>query len=257
MPLRPLPPHVGDAVIAAEDRSFYENRGVSPLAIVRALWGNVRGEAHAGRVDHHPAVRQELLPRRRPDLQRKIREAFIALKIDQQKTKDEILEDYLNTIYFGRGAYGIQAAAKAYYGVDAAALTPEQAATAGGHHPQPHQLGPRGEPGQGGGPVPSTSSTAWSRWATSTPPTARALVMPETILSREDSETYGGPNGYLLATVRSELLRAASSTEQQIDTGGLRIVTTISKRPRPPRSRRCTTRTPSRSRTGPRRCTRR
>ncbi len=227
VPLATLPAHVGDAVIAAEDRSFYENRGVSPLAIVRSIWGNVRGEGTQGGSTITQQYVKNYTGDDDPTFRRKIREAFVALKMDEEKTKDEILEDYLNTIYFGRGAYGIQSAAKAYYDVDAAALTPEQAATLAGIIPNPTNWDPAVDPEKAQDRFRYVVD-GMVEMGTLTTADPAALVMPETIVQVK-RDTYGGPNGYILATVRSELLERSEFTEQQIDTGGLRITTTISK----------------------------
>ncbi len=227
VPLDSLPKYVGDAVIAAEDRSFYENRGVSPIAIVRSIWGNVRGQGTQGGSTITQQYVKNYTGDDDPTFRRKIREAFVALKMDEEKSKDEILEDYLNTIYFGRGAYGIQAAAKAYYGVDASALTPEQAATLAGIIPNPTNWDPAVNPekAQDRFRYVVDGMVEMGNLTTADP---AALVMPETVVQVK-RDTYGGPNGYILATVRSELLARSEFTEQQIDTGGLKITTTISK----------------------------
>lgn len=227
VPIASLPDHVENAVIAAEDRTFYENRGVSPIAITRALWGNIRGEATQGGSTITQQYVKNYYGDDSPTFERKIREAFIAIKIDQEKEKEEILEDYLNTIYFGRGAYGIQAAAKAYYNVDAAALSPEQAATLAGIIPNPTNWDPAVSPEKAQDRF-AYVVDGMDEMGTLAVADPDALVMPETI-GTEKRDTYGGPNGYLLATVRSELLERSELTEQQIDTGGLRITTTISQ----------------------------
>ena len=116
IPLDQVPDHVQKAVIAAEDRSFYENKGISPTGIARAFWTNVTRRRHPGRLDDHPAVREERLPLPERTFTRKFKEFFIAVKLARRDDKDKILEDYLNTIYFGRGAYGIQTAAQTYFG---------------------------------------------------------------------------------------------------------------------------------------------
>ena len=82
-----------------------------------------RGGADPGRLDDHPAVRQELLPHPGPHADPEGKEIIISVKIDKQKRKDQILENYLNTIYYGRGAYGIQTASKAYFDKDVSQLT--------------------------------------------------------------------------------------------------------------------------------------
>ena len=104
-----VPDHVQKAVLAAEDRSFYENRGISPTGIARAFWNNLRGGSTQG----GSTITQQYA-----------KNAYLS----QERTKDEILADYLNTIYFGRGAYGIETAAQTYFGKPAQELTVEEGA---------------------------------------------------------------------------------------------------------------------------------
>ena len=125
-----LPEHVGQAVVASEDRRFYENVGVDPIAIGRALWNNLRGNPVQG----GSTLTQQYVERyyigTTTSYVGKFREAILALKIDREQSKDVILENYLNTIYFGRGAYGIQTAAQAYFGKDVSEMTKEEHAEA-------------------------------------------------------------------------------------------------------------------------------
>ncbi len=118
-----ISPVLVDAVIAAEDRDFRSHAGVDPLAIARALWADIRssGVQQGGSTITQQYVKNVFLE---PDrsLNRKVREAALAIRLERELTKDEILERYLNTIYFGRGAYGVEAAARAYYGRSAAEL---------------------------------------------------------------------------------------------------------------------------------------
>jgi membrane peptidoglycan carboxypeptidase len=113
--IKMVPEHVQWAVIAAEDKTFYKNRGVSPIGIVRALWNNVRGKSMQG----GSTITQQYVKNSRVgserSLQRKIKEFFISIKIGNQTDKSKILGAYLNTIYFGRGTYGIQMASQSYF----------------------------------------------------------------------------------------------------------------------------------------------
>ncbi len=124
-----VPRVVIDAVLAAEDRRFYEHGGVDPLSIVRAVYQDVRnnGRPQGGSTITQQYVKNVYVGRER-SLKRKLREAAISVKLERKLSKDQILERYLNTIYFGRGAYGIQAAAKAYFNHDLAQTNLPQAA---------------------------------------------------------------------------------------------------------------------------------
>ncbi|MGW5255102.1 transglycosylase domain-containing protein [Streptomyces sp. NPDC004012] len=128
VPLSRVPRLVQDAVIAAENRSFRTDSGVSPRAVLRAAVSTLSGgERQGGSTITQQYVKNALLSPEQ-SLTRKVREALIAVKLDRTRSKDQILEGYLNTVYFGRGAAGIQAAARNYFGVDAQALTVSQGA---------------------------------------------------------------------------------------------------------------------------------
>ncbi|MDQ3306163.1 MAG: transglycosylase domain-containing protein, partial [Actinomycetota bacterium] len=123
IPLTEVPQVVVDTVLAVEDAAFYEHGGMNLRATARALATNVSaGDVlQGGSTITQQLVKNALLTPKQ-DLGRKVEEAVLAVRLEDQMTKDEILERYLNTVYFGNGAYGLQAAAELYFGVDAAAL---------------------------------------------------------------------------------------------------------------------------------------
>ncbi|MBW3577180.1 MAG: transglycosylase domain-containing protein [Actinobacteria bacterium] len=142
-----LPAHVVHAVLAAEDRTFRRHRGISIRGSLRALWANLT----AGTVEQGGStITQQyvglLTGELRPGLSKKVEEALISLKLERQLDKDTILQRYLDTIYWGRGAYGIGAAARTYFGVPATQLDVNQAATLAAMIAQPEQLDPAGAP---------------------------------------------------------------------------------------------------------------
>lgn len=128
-----VPPHVVDAVLATEDADFYEHKGVNVRATVRALLSNVEaGEVgQGGSTITQQLVKQSLLTAEQT-IDRKTREAFLAVRLEKQMSKQQILERYLNTIYLGNHSYGIQAAAETYFGVPATDLDLPQAALLAG-----------------------------------------------------------------------------------------------------------------------------
>jgi membrane peptidoglycan carboxypeptidase len=128
IPLADVPKVMQDAVVAAEDRSFWTNKGIDPKGIIRAAFSNAKGGATQGASTITQQYVKILYLTQQRTLKRKIKEAFLSLKIQQKQSKSEILEGYLNTIYFGRGAYGIQAAANAYFGIPAKQLNASQSA---------------------------------------------------------------------------------------------------------------------------------
>ncbi|MCB1239152.1 MAG: transglycosylase domain-containing protein, partial [Tetrasphaera sp.] len=124
-----LPEHVGEAMLAAEDRGFYQENGVSPKGMLRAVIVAIKGggATQGGSTITQQYVKNYFLSSDRT-LTRKYKEILLSIKIDQQQSKQQILENYLNTIYYGRGAYGIETAAQAYYGKSAKDLTVEESA---------------------------------------------------------------------------------------------------------------------------------
>ncbi len=128
VPLSRVPRHVQDAVIAAENRSFRTDSGIAPTGIARAIWAAVTGGARQGGSTITQQYIKNALLSPEQSLSRKAKEALIAVKLDRTRSKNEILQGYLNTVYFGRGAAGIQAAARNYFGVDADQLSLAQGA---------------------------------------------------------------------------------------------------------------------------------
>ncbi|HZJ17306.1 MAG TPA: biosynthetic peptidoglycan transglycosylase, partial [Chthoniobacteraceae bacterium] len=113
-----------EALLAREDARFYKHRGLDPIGIVRALTRNVtRGSASEGASTITQQLARNSFPLGGKTLHRKLLEAFVALRIEQKYSKDEILEFYMNRIYFGPGGYGIETAALSYFGKHADALT--------------------------------------------------------------------------------------------------------------------------------------
>ncbi|MGQ0550364.1 MAG: transglycosylase domain-containing protein [Armatimonadota bacterium] len=133
VPLTDVPPIIRQAVLAIEDERFYSHRGVDPRAIARALWRNVR---EAELVEGASTITQQLartvfLTQERA-IGRKVSEILLAIEIERRLTKEEILERYLNQVYFGQGAYGIEMAARVYFGKPVKNVTlPEAALLAG------------------------------------------------------------------------------------------------------------------------------
>ncbi|GAA2351263.1 penicillin-binding protein [Catellatospora methionotrophica] len=132
---------IKDTLIAGEDQDFYNHDGIDLWGIARAAWNNLTGGATQGA----STITQQYARAAADDLEvtyaRKLREAVWARELEQDHSKDEILGFYVNTAYFGRGATGVGAAAKAYFGVEAEKLTMEQAAVLGAVLKQPEPMG--------------------------------------------------------------------------------------------------------------------
>jgi penicillin-binding protein 1A len=131
VPLRDIPVDVQKAFIAAEDRRFYEHHGIDEHAIVRAMVSNLAGRPQGGSTITQQVVKN-LLVGDDVTYERKMREIILASRVEHNFTKAEILELYLNSIYFGRGAWGIELAARNYFGKPASALTLEEGAMLAG-----------------------------------------------------------------------------------------------------------------------------
>src|SRR5688500_5383889 len=110
------------ATISAEDRRFWQHPGVDPLAVARALARLGAQPSGASTITQQLARRLYLADDSAPLLARKAREALLALQLEARRSKRQILELYLNNVYYGRGAYGVEAAARAYFGISAANL---------------------------------------------------------------------------------------------------------------------------------------
>lgn len=127
--LEEVSPWVIKSFIAVEDQSFYQHNGISMRGILRAVWVNLTTGSRQGASTITQQLSRNLFLTKDQTIQRKIQEAFIALEIEKQFEKDEILEMYLNQIYFGSGAYGIEAAARTYFnGISASELSLAQSA---------------------------------------------------------------------------------------------------------------------------------
>jgi len=143
VPINEVPKELQDAFVATEDSRFYSHHGIDPIGILRAIWVNVvhSGVAEGGSTITQQLARNAFLSQDRT-LKRKISEALLALKIEQHYTKQEILEMYMNQIYFGQGAYGVQSAAHVYFGKDVRDLTLAQCAMLAGLPQSPNYYSP-------------------------------------------------------------------------------------------------------------------
>lgn len=222
-----LPDYVGDAVVASEDRRFYSNSGIDPIGIARAFWNNVTGGSQQGASTLTQQYVDNYYLGQTQSYADKAREAILAIKVEQEMTKDEILDAYLNVIYFGRGAYGIDAAAQAYFGIPASELTVSQSALLAGIIPAPSAWDPAVSPEQ--------AEYRWERTLSYmledgliTQAEFDDATYPETIEGAR-SDRFAGTNGYLMQMVIAELTTGeeAPFTEDELNRLGLTIVSTV------------------------------
>jgi penicillin-binding protein 1A len=145
--LKDLPPYLPQAFIAIEDRRFYSHMGIDPLGIARAALANLmhRGVSQGGSTLTQQLAKNLFLTQERT-MQRKLQEVELALWLERKHSKNEILELYLNRVYFGSGAYGVEAAAQRYFGKPAKNVTVAEAAMLAGLVKSPSRLAPNRNP---------------------------------------------------------------------------------------------------------------
>ncbi len=143
VPLAQIPPALRDAIIATEDRRFYSHWGVDPIGIARAVVQNYRrGRIVEGGSTITQQLAKVLFLTADKSLERKLKEAVLALELERRYSKDRILEMYLNQVYFGHGAYGVEAAARTYFGKSVSELTVREAALLAGLPRAPSSYSP-------------------------------------------------------------------------------------------------------------------
>ncbi|MEP6696664.1 MAG: transglycosylase domain-containing protein [Pseudonocardiales bacterium] len=226
--LSAVPKHVQLAVLAAENRDYYSDSGISPRGIGRALWADVRGkDVQGGSTITQQYAKNAYLDQERT-LTRKFREIVIAVKLDRSYSKNQVLEWYLNTIYFGRGAYGIEAAAETYFGVRASKLSLEQGAVLAASIRSPARYNPEEHP--------QAARDRWQYvldgmvskgWLT---PAREAQANYPVVRPTGSSQfnDLSGPRGYLVRQVSKEL-EAHGMSDEMVRRAGLRVITTIDK----------------------------
>ena len=227
-----IPVAVRDAVMAAEDRDFYSNPGFSFSGFVRAFKNNIfGGDLQGGSTITQQYVKNALVGDARSGiggLVRKAKELVISTKMSGEWSKDQVLQSYLNIIYFGRGAYGISAASKAYFDKPVEQLTVSEGALLAALIQQPSGLDPANNP--------EGSAERWN-WVLDgmveigalAPSDRAAQVFPPTVppeQARNQNQTTG-PNGLIEHQVQKELLELFDINEQTLNTEGLQITTTI------------------------------
>ncbi len=138
-----IPKNLQNAFVATEDVRFYSHHGIDPQGILRAIWVNIirQGVSEGGSTITQQLARNAFLSQDRT-LKRKVQEALLAIEIERKYTKQEILEMYMNQIYFGQGAYGVQTASQIYFGKDVKDLTLAQASILAGLPQSPNYYSP-------------------------------------------------------------------------------------------------------------------
>ena len=226
-----VPEHVVQAVLAVEDDSFYDHNGVNVKSILRAALTNVEsGEVRqGGSTITQQLVKQSLLTPER-DIGRKAKEAVLSLRLEQQMSKDQILERYLNTVYLGNTAYGVQAAAETYWGKNVGDLTVEEGAFLAGLIRNPVGYDPVKRPEL----AKERRDLALDRMVVRGHLTAeQATALKEAAIPTKREDLFKTAQDYFVEEVEQHLLAdprlGATQSERYnaIFRGGLRIETTL------------------------------
>ena len=226
VPLGSIPIVTQHAILAAEDRDFYSHGGISPIGFIRALFNNVSGgSTQGGSTITQQYAKNAFLTQERA-WSRKIKEALLSIKLETVSSKDQILEDYLNTIYFGRNAYGIDAASRNYFGKPVENLNLGQSAMLAAIINSPSFYS-----------NPDHNDRLKGRWqyvldgmvgqGWITQEEADGAKYPN-INRAVNANRLGGQTGYLIQAVKDQLLGQGFS-EAEIEKGGLHIITTLDK----------------------------
>ncbi|WP_217214685.1 transglycosylase domain-containing protein [Streptomyces sp. AC550_RSS872] len=218
------------AILAAEDRDFYSESAIDPKAMLRAGWNTVTGKGkQSGSTITQQYVKNYYL-RQEQTVTRKVKEFFISIKLDREKSKDEILEGYLNTSFFGRNAYGIQAAAQAYYGIDAADLDPAQAAYLAALVNAPSEYDVVAHPENKGAAVARWNyvldGMVTKGWLSQSERAGMKFPMPK---EASTSTNLSGQRGYIVQIVKDYLTQNKIVDKDSLEAGGYRITTTLQK----------------------------
>ena len=230
VPLAKIPLNVRHAVLAAEDRNFYSNRAFSVTGIARAIFNNLRGGSLQGgsTITQQYAKTAFLSPSR--TIQRKIKELVIAIKLENSLSKDQIFENYLNTIYFGRGSYGVMTASQQYFNRNVEQLTNSQAAIIASILRSPGLYDPAFKKGNEDRLKARfeyvVNGMIDAKWLTKED--AAKMKYP-TVAPRATSGSLSGPKGHVIEAVQKELAKLGFSQDQLL-VGGLVIRTTIDQK---------------------------
>ncbi len=227
-----IPKAMKDAQVAAEDRTFWTNPGISPMGMLRAFIAIASGKDVQGgsTITQQYIKLMYLTPQK--TISRKVKEVILALKLSNRLSKEEILANYLNTVYFGRGAYGVQAASQAWFGIDAKDLSVGQAAILASVVQNPSILDPKVDPDNmtrlkaryeyvlsGMLEEKSITQDQYNQFTGKMPDLPTVKVNPR----------YQGPKGFLVNMAEQELA-SLGFTDAQINGGGLRVTTTFDQK---------------------------
>ena len=227
IPLIRVPLAFQEAILAAEDSYFYSHNGVNPISVVKALLKNATSDSTQGgsTITQQYAKIAYLKPEQK--ISRKVKEIFVSLKVEATYSKSEILEKYINAVYFGRNSYGVEMAARKYFGVNASSLNPAQAIVLAALVRSPANYDPEFKPGnfaklvnRFNGIKKNMVSKGWL-----TEYEARSIVFPDFATKKLEDINFSN-RGHLIAAVKTELTDLGYS-EDILTVGGYVVVTTL------------------------------
>ncbi|MFG2711197.1 transglycosylase domain-containing protein [Streptomyces goshikiensis] len=238
VPISKIPRSMQDAVISAENESFETDKGVDPMGIARAVWNMAKGGSTQG----GSTITQQYVKNTYLDsdqtLKRKVTELFIAIKLGVSAEKDDVLAGYLNTAYYGRDAYGIQAAARAYFSKDCEELTPSESAFLASVLKGPNLYNPDGGIGTAATPQANTER-ARQRWAWVLNREVEVGRMQKAdrdqikefpkLVDSELARGMSGQIGYLVETAKQYVMKSKDIPAEKMALGGYQIHTTFEK----------------------------
>ncbi|MGW2477666.1 transglycosylase domain-containing protein [Streptomyces sp. NPDC001665] len=229
--LAQVPRTVQHAVLAAEDRDFYSERAVDIKAMFRAGWNTVTGKGKQGGSTITQQYVKNYYLGQEQTVVRKIKEFFISIKLNREQSKDQILEGYLNTSYFGRNAYGIQAAAQAYYGKDIGDVTTAQGAYLASllNAPSAYDVVayPENKPAAVARWNYVLDGMVKEKWLAPAERAAMTFPVPGPV---KPANSLSGQRGYIVKAVEDYLVDNDILDEKTLATRGYRITTTLQRK---------------------------
>lgn len=223
IPLADVPPHLRHAVIAIEDERFYQHKGYDPEAIARALFANLQsGKTVEGASTITQQYVKNTMISREKTFNRKLKEAALAYQLEERYTKDQILEKYLNTIYFGQSFYGVETASLNFFGKNAKTLTLPEAALLAGIIKSPNVYSPYINPAKAKERRDLTLKKMASLKYITVTELKAALATPVKVLPIKKEQTRAP---YFVQYVKDQLI--AKYGANVVFKGGLRVYTTL------------------------------
>ncbi|MFH8976517.1 transglycosylase domain-containing protein [Streptomyces sp. NPDC017890] len=240
--LAQIPKAMRNAVISQENKTFYSDSGIDPKGIARAVFNMAKGgDTQGGSTITQQYVKNAMLNDQSQTISRKVKEIFVSIKVGAEEPKDKILEGYLNSAYYGRGAYGVQAAARAYFNVDAVDLNPGQCAFLSSVLKGATYYDPSGSTSIDPAATPEANSERAQRQMQDTldkmveyghlsqQERAKYTELPAVQNPRSNSQ-LGGQIGYLVDLAKASVIKTGKVTDKQLERGGYSIHTTFEKK---------------------------